>query len=132
MNSSDKSVREVIDLLNKFFNKYNEYYEEIKKHCDDDIELEKIKAKYRGYTSIYDFPYSFRIDFDEIDGLYDYERKYLGLPDYFDELRGDIGKETKYGRITGLVWFIDDICYIIESNDDGIKYWPVNMKINKE
>ena len=75
-----------------------------------------------------DFPYYFDINFNEIKALTEEEYNLLGLPDYFYELEGDIGKETEYGKIIGLRWYLDDLCFIISGNKI-IRLWPVFANI---
>ena len=74
------------------------------------------------------FQYYFDVNFNEIKTLTEEEYNLLGLPDYFYELEGDIGKETEYGKIIGLRWYLDDLCFIISGNKI-IRLWPVFANI---
>ena len=125
MKKTKKSVKDIIPFLKEFYKKYNAYFEEVR---IDKKDIKALKKKYKGYTKITDFPYYFDVNFNEIKTLTEEEYNLLGLPDYFYELEGDIGKETEYGKIIGLRWYLDDLCFIISGNKI-IGLWPVFANI---
>lgn len=125
MKKTKKSVKDIIPFLKEFHKKYNAYLKEVISHKKS---IKALKKKYKGYTNVMDFPYYFDVNFNEIKTLTEEEYNLLGLPDYFYELEGDIGKETEYGKIIGLRWYLDDLCFIISGNKI-IRLWPVFANI---
>lgn len=131
-----KSIyKEVADKLLAWSKTYNEYVSkciELNKSIEDesihDEKLNQLKEEYKGFTSIFDFKESCELKHVELSYEPPEVRKTLSIPDYFWSLRKEIGKSCIYGKVTGFIWFIDDICYIIDHN--GYKtYIPINMRI---
>lgn len=121
--------KDLIRKLRQWIDKHDELLLKLE-DIDDDEQIEQLKKEYVGYVSIFDFKEHCTLDHAELRKESPLVWEWLGLPDYFWELEGEIGKEYEEGKVIGFEWFLDDICYILEK-DRKRKYIPVNMKLTK-